>query len=111
MMTDDKGDNESMGIFCLDDDFIDTFTYNEEATVAIDMDKLDFRETTKDYAFFKKKFPLFDDDIINLFVELSIQEEKKDKVVKTVVDVMRDKATKKKPSVTITKKPVIVNFD
>lgn len=110
-------DHEHLGVFYIDDDFLNTFSYNDEAPCNIDMDKLDFRETTKDYHYFKKKFPLFDDEIIEMLVELNIQEERKMKVVNNVKNVIQqqNKHKKKKkddkPKFTISNKPCVVTFD
>lgn len=111
MMTDDATDNESLGVFYMDDNFIDTFSYGNESSMVIDMDKLDFQETTKDYAFYKKKFPLFDDEIIHLFVELAIQEERKEKVVNTVKNVIKKKEKPKKNCIKISREKTNVYFD
>jgi len=81
---------ETVDIFYMDDDFVNTFSYNFQPSSNIDMDKLDFRKTTKDYHFFKKKYPLFDDNIIEMLVELTIQEEKHTKMVNMVKHVNDD---------------------
>lgn len=112
---------EHLGVFYIDDDFLNTFSYNDEAPCNIDMDKLDYRETTKDYHYFKKKFPLFDDEIIEMLVELEIQQEKKNKVVNDVKKTINEQNNKKNKSnkkkkdnkhkFSIVKKSCVVNFD
>lgn len=116
---------DRMGVFYIDDDFIENFSYSptqNKTNPRIDMEKLDFRETAKDYHFFKKKFPLFDDDIIEMLVELEIQQDRKQKVVdkvKQVIDSQKGfKNLKPKPSrkkkrekLEITNKSCIVTFD
>lgn len=109
-------ENERKRIFYIDDDFLNTFSYNNEPVNNIDMDKLDYRETDKDYDYFKKKFPLFDDEIIEMLVELEIQQEKKIKVVNNVKKViekqkMKPKKKNNKPKFTISNKSCVVNFD
>lgn len=111
-------DQEHLGVFYIDDDFLNTFSYNDEAPCNIDMNKLDYRETTKDYHYFKNKFPLFDDEIIEMLVELNIQEDRKMKVVNNVKDAIQqqnNKPKKKKkddkPKFTISNKPCVVTFD
>lgn len=81
---------EPVGIFYMDDDFVNTFSYNIQPSSNIDMDKLDYRKTTKDYHFFKKKYPLFDDNIIEMLVELTIQEEKHTKMTNMVKHINDD---------------------
>lgn len=109
------------GVFYIDDDFLENFTYNtkeNKTNPKIDMEKLDFRETTKDYHFFKKKFPLFDDNIIEMLVELEIQQDRKQKVVDTVKKVIDSQTNdlkasrKKKPSkLKVINKSCVVTFD
>lgn len=83
----DEHRGDKTGIFYIDEDFMETFNYNSHQSTHnkhIDMEKLDYRETAKDYHFFKKKFPLFDDSIIEMLVELEIQQDRKQKVIDTV---------------------------
>jgi hypothetical protein len=112
---------DRMGVFYIDDDFLENFSYSptqNKTNPRIDMEKLDFRETTKDYHFFKKKFPLFDDDIIEMLVELEIQQDRKQKVVDTVKKVIDSQNNNLKPSrkkkpdkLKITNKSCVVTFD
>jgi DNA-binding transcriptional regulator GbsR (MarR family) len=112
---------DRMGVFYIDDDFLENFSYSptqNKTNPRIDMEKLDFRETTKDYHFFKKKFPLFDDDIIEMLVELEIQQDRKQKVVDTVKQVIDSQNNNLKPprkknpdKLKITNKPCVVSFD
>lgn len=112
---------DRMGVFYIDDDFLENFSYSptqNKTNPRIDMEKLDFRETTKDYHFFKKKFPLFDDDIIEMLVELEIQQDRKQKVVDTVKQVIDSQNNNLKPSrkkkpdkLKITNKSCVVSFD
>lgn len=112
---------DRMGVFYIDDDFLENFSYSppqNKTNPRIDMEKLDFRETTKDYHFFKKKFPLFDDDIIELLVELEIQQDRKQKVVDTVKKVIDSQNNNLKPprkknpdKLKITNKSCVVSFD
>ena len=112
---------DRMGVFYIDDDFLENFSYSptqNKTNPRIDMEKLDFRETTKDYHFFKKKFPLFDDDIIEMLVELEIQQDRKQKVIDTVKKVIDSQNNNLKPSrkkkpdkLKITNKSCVISFD
>ena len=112
---------DRMGVFYIDDDFLENFSYSptqNKTNPRIDMEKLDFRETTKDYHFFKKKFPLFDDDIIEMLVELEIQQDRKQKVIDTVKKVIDSQNNNLKPSrkkkpdkLKVHNKSCVVTFD
>tara|TARA_R110001599_G_scaffold19206_2_gene73885 strand:- start:221 stop:589 length:369 start_codon:yes stop_codon:yes gene_type:complete len=117
----EEAQGDRMGVFYIDDDFLENFSYSptqNKTNPRIDMEKLDFRETTKDYHFFKKKFPLFDDDIIEMLVELEIQQDRKQKVIDTVKKVIDSQNNNLKPSrkkkpdkLKITNKSCVISFD
>ena len=98
---------ESMGVFYLDDNFLETFSYRDEPNPNIDMSKLDYRQTAKDYHYFKKRYPLFDDEIIELLIELTIQEERKEERKQKVKEIIKPR----KPAIEKKAESCVIHFD
>ena len=59
------------------ENFINNEPIDQTIDKRIDLDKLDKKKTEFDCAYYKKKFPYFDDDICNILEKCSMEENNK----------------------------------
>ena len=108
------------GTFEMDEQFFSDFDFSGRYTRNdIDMEKVNYSLLDQRFGFFKKKFPMLEDNIVALLAKTSLNEiENMKPPVTTPTEPIKEKPTKQKkaqksqkPSLSINKTPTMVDFN
>jgi len=110
--------SQNTGNFFVTDGFLDDFTFampDPNTHSRIDMNMFDYSPDNDTFDYYKKRYPLLEDDIINFMVKLTLQErqqtikQEKQPTAKPKKTTRKDK--NKVKDIQISRKPVCIDFN